>query len=81
MSKKSFKVSNLILLILFFAFSIKLQAETINNTQTSTNQELTTTQQLPIINTKTVQAKPLKKPKTKSNSLGVFKLLIPNSLK
>lgn len=81
MGKKSFKIFKLILPMLFIVVSFNIQAETTHNAEQPINQDLDTTQLQPVIHTKTVKAKPVKKSKNQSNSLGVFKLLIPDSLK
>jgi len=81
MGKKSFKIFKLILLMLFIVVSFNMQAATTENAAQPTNQELNTPQLHPITHTKTVKAKPVKKSKIQSNSLGAFKLLIPDSLK
>jgi hypothetical protein len=81
MGKKSFKIFKLTLPMLFIVVSFNMQAAVTNNAQKPTNQDLNTTKLQPIIHTKTVKEKPVKKLKAQSSSLGVFKLLIPQSLK
>jgi hypothetical protein len=81
MGTKSIKVFKLILSMFFILATFNIHAETIDDAEPTTTHNLTTTQQRPISDTKIIQAKPVKKSKAQSNSLGVFKLLIPNTLK
>jgi len=76
MGKKSF------IFVLLFFFSMSLHAEVaVCSADAIVDSETPNIKQNEIGNTKHQQTKNIKKTKSTSSSLGVFKLLIPNSLK
>lgn len=79
MGDKSFKFILLMVFIGASFNSLAIDNNALNPPVDSTVIE--PSQQKNIISTKTIQTKPIKKSKNQSSSLGLFKLLIPNSLK
>ena len=82
MGEKAYKSIKALLLMAFILASYNSQAIEDNSSIRSTeNPGLEPSEPKTGISTKTIQTKPIKKSKSQSSSLGMFKLLIPNSLK